>query len=48
MVFIYIREFGIVCNQNKNSTMKVFLGLLLLLGVVCLLVQGFILCVIHQ
>ena len=34
--------------QNKNNTMKVFLGLLLLLGVVCLLVQGFILCVIHQ
>ena len=35
-------------QRNQNKIMKAFLGILLLLGVICLLVQSFVLCVIHQ
>ena len=34
--------------HSIRLTVKVLLGLIILLGVICLLVQSFILCVIHE
>ena len=39
---------SLILQRIFPNIMKVLLGLVILLGVICILVQSFILCVIHE